>query len=126
MKENKIEEIEQFHSAIGFELSERESHLDLLSGKDEKKYFRWLIRTIPNVTNLDIVTLVNIASLMSQLKKLNGLISECNENIELYLKLISRRSDTTVKLDKLLSSYGLTPTSKAKALIVYKNEEHEE
>lgn len=126
MEENKNEEIEQFHSAIGFELSEKESHLDLLAGRDEKKYFRWLIRTIPNVTNLDILTLVNIASLMSQLKKLNGLISECNENIELYLKLISRRSDTTVKLDKILSSYGLTPTSKAKALIVYKNEEHEE
>lgn len=126
MEENKNEEIELFHSAIGFELSEKESHLDLLAGKDEKKYYRWLVRTIPNVTNLDVLTLVNIASLMSQLKKLNELISECNENIELYLKLIGRRSDTTVKLDKLLSSYGLTPVSKGRALLVYRNEESRE
>lgn len=125
MEERKVEEIETFHSTIGFDLSEKESHLDLLVSREEKKHFRWLCRTIPNVTNLDILTLVNIASLMAQLKRLNELVNQCNENIELYLKLISRRSDTAVKLDKLLSSYGLTPTTKARATIVYKHEGEE-
>lgn len=123
MDENKIEEIELFHNSIGFELSEKEKDLDLLASKEEKKYFRWLIRTIPNVNNLDILTLVNIASLMAQLKKLNEMVSQCEENVELYLKLISKRNDTTVKLDKLLSSYGLTPTTKARATIVYRMED---
>lgn len=123
MDDNRLEDIELFHESIGFEISEKESDLDLLATREERKYYRWLLRTIPNVTNLDVLTLVNIATLLSQLKKLNLLISQCEENIELYLKLISRRSDTTVKIDKLLSSYGLTPTTKARATLVYRSEE---
>lgn len=123
MDDNRLEDIELFHESIGFEISEKESDLDLLATREERKYYRWLLRTIPNVTNLDVLTLVNIATLLSQLKKLNLLISQCEENIELYLKLISRRSDTTVKIDKLLSSYGLTPTTKARVTLVYRSEE---
>ena len=52
-------------------------------------------------------------------------MGECSENIELYLKLLSKRNETVTKIDLILKSYGLTGTTKGKIFITYDEEEGE-
>ncbi|EDT13561.1 hypothetical protein FZ990_08355 [Clostridium perfringens] len=85
----------------------------------------FLCRTIPNITNIDIISICNLACLLATLKKLNEFMSKCDENIELYLKLLSKRNETVTKIDLILKSYGLTGTTKGKIFITYDEEEGE-
>lgn len=118
-------EIDDFYSSIGFDLAEKESDLGLLVSAEERKYYRFLIRTIPNVSNIDVIPLTNLACLLATFKKLNGFISKIEDNIELYLKLISKRNETVSKIDMVLKSYGLTGTTRDKLIIPYEIEETE-
>ena len=111
--------------SVGFYLAEKESDLGLLASTDERKYYRFLVRTIPNVSNIDIIALTNLACLLAQFKKLNSFINNIEENIELYLKLISKRNETVTKIDMLLKSYGLTGTTRNKMVIPYEIESEE-
>lgn len=127
MEDNRpIAEIDEFLNSIGFDLAEKESDLGLLASADERKYYRFLIRTIPNVTNIDIIPLTNLACLLATFKKLNGFISKIEDNIELYLKLVSKRNETVSKIDMILKSYGLTGTTRSKLVIPYEIEEFED
>lgn len=121
-KEIEVNEIDEFYTSVGFYLAEKESDLGLLASADERKYYRFLVRTIPNVSNIDIIALTNLACLLAQFKKLNSFISNIEENIELYLKLISKRNETATKIDMLLKSYGLTGTTRNKMVIPYEIE----
>ncbi|ELC8343609.1 hypothetical protein ACV30B_14390 [Clostridium perfringens] len=117
------EELQEFHSSVGYNLAERRDDLDLLATESERKYFLFLCRTIPNITNIDIISICNLACLLATLKKLNEFMGECDENIELYLKLLSKRNETVTKIDLILKSYGLTGTTKGKIFITYDEEE---
>ena len=48
--EDKLQELQEFHSAIGFDLAEKRNDLELLASKEERRYFLWLIKTIIYVT----------------------------------------------------------------------------
>ena len=58
MNEKEIEtnQVDEFYTSVGFYLAEKESDLGLLASTDERKYYRFLVRTIPNVSNIDIIT----------------------------------------------------------------------
>lgn len=114
-----VNQTEEFISSIGFDQAERGSHLSLLASDDEKKYYKWLLGVLPNVTNIDIIALTNLACLLSQFKKLNKFISLIDDNIELFLKLISKRSETITKIDMVLKSYGLLGTNRDKHILAY-------
>lgn len=121
--DDKLEELQQYHSAIGFDYAEKKKDLDLLATKEERRYFLWLINTIPNVTNIDIIPLVNMAMLLAIVKKLGGYMAQCESNVELYLKLLSKRNECITKLDLLMKSYGLANTTKDKVFITYEEGE---
>ena len=37
--EDKLQELQEFHSAIGFDLAEKRNDLELLASKEERRYF---------------------------------------------------------------------------------------
>lgn len=118
-------EIDQYYTAIGFDLAQKGDHLNLLTGSDEQKYFNILIEMLPNISNVDIIQICNLATLMSTFKRLGMYIEKIDENVELYLKLIQKRNDTVAKIDKILSSFGFTAVTRAKMIIPYELEESE-
>lgn len=113
------DELDVYFSAIGYDLAEKECHLNLLVTSDEKKYFRILVRMIPNISNVDIISVCNLSTLLATFKRLNEYISKVDENIELFLKLISKRNDTVTKIDKILTSFGFTAVSRNKLKLTY-------
>lgn len=123
MEELKEELLQEFHSSVGFDLAEKKKDLDLLASKEERKYYLWLVATIPNITNVDIIPICNMAMLLATVKKLNSYMSQCEQNVEIYLKLLSKRNETITKLDMVMKSYGLTNTTKDKAFICYELED---
>lgn len=125
MMDDKLQEINDYFEAIGYDKQETENHLNLLSSVDERYYFRYLIRTIPNVDNISIINIVNIAMLMASVKKLNGFLNMCNENVELYLRIMDKRNNTVAKVNDLLKAMGLTGTTKDKLVITYSESEEQ-
>ena len=121
--EDKLQELQDFHSAIGFDLAEKRNDLELLASKEERRYFLWLIKTIPNITNVDIIPITTMAMLLATISKLNDYMSQCENNVELYLKLLAKRNESITKLDMIMNSYGLTNTTKDKIFIAYESEE---
>lgn len=121
--EDKLQELQEFHSAIGFDLAEKRNDLELLASKEERKYFLWLIKTIPNITNVDIIPITTMAMLLATISKLNVYMAQCENNVELYLKLLAKRNESITKLDMIMKSYGLTNTTKDKIFIAYESEE---
>lgn len=121
--EDKLQELQEFHSAIGFDLAEKRNDLELLASKEERRYFLWLIKTIPNITNVDIIPITTMAMLLATISKLNAYMSQCENNVELYLKLLAKRNESITKLDMIMKSYGLTNTTKEKIFIAYESEE---
>ena len=120
MEQNIInDELDVYFSAIGYDLAEKECHLNLLFTSDEKKYFRILVRMIPNISNVDIISVCNLSTLLATFKRLNEYISKVDENMELFLKLISKRNDTVTKIDKILTSFGFTAVSRNKLKLTY-------
>ena len=120
MEQNIInDELDVYFSAIGYDLAEKECHLNLLVTSDEKKYFRILVRMIPNISNVDIISVCNLSTLLATFKRLNEYISKVDENMELFLKLISKRNDTVTKIDKILTSFGFTAVSRNKLKLTY-------
>lgn len=120
MEQNIInDELDVYFSAIGYDLAEKECHLNLLVTSDEKKYFRILVRMIPNISNVDIISVCNLSTLLATFKRLNEYISKVDKNIELFLKLISKRNDTVTKIDKILTSFGFTAVSRNKLKLTY-------
>ena len=71
MMDDKLQELQEFHSAIGFDLAEKRNDLELLASKEERRYFLWLIKTIPNITNVDIIPITTMAMLLATISKLN-------------------------------------------------------
>lgn len=120
------EELDRYYSAIGFDYAEKGNHLGLLTSDDEIRYFDLLIEMIPNISNIDIISICNLATMMATFKKLGEYIDKVDSNVELYLKLISKRNDTISKIDKLLSSCGFTGTSRSKLKIIYDLAEDED
>ena len=112
--EDKLQELQEFHSAIGFDLAEKRNDLELLASKEERRYFLWLIKTIPITT---------MAMLLATISKLNAYMAKCENNVELYLKLLVKRNESITKLDMIMKSYGLTNTTKDKIFIAYESEE---
>lgn len=125
MEDLKQELLQEFHSSVGFDLAQQKKDLKLLATREERYYFLWLISTIPNITNVDIISICNMAMLLSTTKKLGEYMAQCNENVELYLKLLAKRNETITKLDMVMKSYGLTNTSKEKVFISYAECEEE-
>lgn len=121
--EDKLQELQDFHSAIGFDLAEKRNDLELLASKEERRYFLWLIKTIPNITNVDIIPITTMAMLLATISKLNAYMAQCENNVELYLKLLAKRNESITKLDMIMKSYGLTNTTKDKIFIAYESEE---
>lgn len=121
--EDKQQELQEFHSAIGFDLAEKRNDLELLASKEERRYFLWLIKTIPNITNVDIIPITTMAMLLATISKLNVYMAQCENNVELYLKLLAKRNESITKLDMTMKSYGLTNTTKDKIFIAYESEE---
>ena len=121
--EDKLQELQEFHSAIGFDLAEKRNDLELLASKEERRYFLWLIKTIPNITNVDIIPITTMAMLLATISKLNAYMAKCENNVELYLKLLAKRNESITKLDMIMKSYGLTNTTKDKIFIAYESEE---
>ena len=121
--EDKLQELQEFHSAIGFDLAEKRNDLELLASKEERRYFLWLIKTIPNITNVDIIPITTMAMLRATISKLNAYMAKCENNVELYLKLLAKRNESITKLDMIMKSYGLTNTTKDKIFIAYESEE---
>lgn len=121
--DDKLQELQEFHSAIGFDLAEKKNDLDLLSSKEERKFFLWLIKTIPNITNVDIIPICTMAMLLGSIKRLGEYMAQCENNVELYLKLLSKRNESISKLDLIMKSYGLTNVTKEKIFIAYESEE---
>lgn len=123
MMDDKLQELQEFHSAIGFDLAEKKNDLDLLASKEERKYYLWLIKTIPNITNVDIIPICTMAMLLGSIKRLGEYMAQCENNVELYLKLLSKRNESISKLDLIMKSYGLTNVTKEKIFIAYESEE---
>ena len=121
--EDKLQELQEFHSAIGFDLAEKRNDLELLASKEERRYFLWLIKTIPNIANVDIIPITTMAMLLATISKLNAYMAKCENNVELYLKLLVKRNESITKLDMIMKSYGLTNTTKDKIFIAYESEE---
>lgn len=121
--EDKLQELQDFHSAIGFDLAEKRNDLELLASKEERRYFLWLIKTIPNITNVDIIPITTMPMLLATISKLNAYMAQCENNVELYLKLLAKRNESITKLDMIMKSYGLTNTTKDKIFIAYESEE---
>lgn len=121
--EDKLQELQEFHSAIGFDLAEKRNDLELLASKEERRYFLWLIKTIPNITNVDIIPITTMAMLLATISKLNAYMAQCENNVELYLKLLVKRNESITKIDMIMKSYGLTNTTKDKIFIAYESEE---
>lgn len=121
--EDKLQELQEFHSAIGFDLAEKRNDLELLASKEERRYFLWLIKTIPNITNVDIIPITTMAMLLATISKLNAYMAQCENNVELYLKLLAKRNESITKIDLIMKSYGLTNTTKDKIFITYESEE---
>lgn len=119
MEDDKQQEINEYFDAIGYDKADKESHLNLLASKDEFYYFRYLIRTIPNVDNVNIVNIVNIAMLLASIKKLNKFMSQIENNVELYLKIMEKRNSTAVKASELLKAQGFSGTTKDKIVVTY-------
>lgn len=124
--EDKLQELQEFHSAVGFDLADKKNDLELLASKQERRYFLWLIKTIPNITNVDIIPITTMAMLLATISKLNIYMSQCENNVELYLKLLAKRNESITKLDMVLKSYGLTNTTKDKIFIAYESEDTQE
>ncbi|MFR2528093.1 MAG: hypothetical protein ACLS9F_10595 [Clostridium paraputrificum] len=120
------EELDRYYSAIGFDYAEKGNHLGLLTSDEERRFFNFLTETIPNISNVDIISICNLATMMATFKKLGEYIDKVDSNVELYLKLVSKRNDTISKIDKLLSSCGLTGTSRSKLKIIYDLTEDED
>lgn len=125
MQEEKLQEINEYFGAIGYDQAHKESHLNLLASVDERYYFRYLIRTIPNIDNVNIINIVNIAMLLASVKKLNHFLSQIENNVELYLKIMDKRNSTVVKASELLKAQGFSGTSKDKLVITYAESEEE-
>lgn len=53
INEEKQKQIDEFYSAIGFDLAQKENHLNLLASTYKKEYFSYLLSIIPNVSNID-------------------------------------------------------------------------
>lgn len=123
MIDDKLQELQEFHSAIGFDLAEKRNDLELLASKEERRYFLWLIKTIPNITNVDIIPITTMAMLLATISKLNIYMAKCENNVELYLKLLAKRNESITKLDLIMKSYGLTNTTKDKIFIAYESDE---
>lgn len=123
MMDDKLQEINDYFEAIGYDKQVTENHLNLLASVDERYYFRYLIRTIPNVDNISIINIVNIAMLMASVKKLNVFLNMCNENVELYLRIMDKRNNTVAKVNDLLKAMGFTGTTKDKLVITYSESE---
>ena len=121
--EDKLQELQEFHSAIGFDLAEKRNDLELLASKEERRYFLWLIKTIPNITNVDIIPITTMAMLLATISKLNVYMAQCENNVELYLKLLAKRNESITKIDMIMKSYGLTNTTKDKIFIAYERDE---
>lgn len=121
--EDKLQELQEFHSAIGFDLAEKRNDLELLASKEERRYFLWLIKTIPNITNVDIIPITTMAMLLATISKLNVYMAQCENNVELYLKLLAKRNESITKIDMIMKSYGLTNTTKDKIFIAYESDE---
>ncbi|WP_373205249.1 hypothetical protein [Clostridium tertium] len=121
--EDKLQELQEFHSAIGFDLAEKRNDLELLASKEERRYFLWLIKTIPNITNVDIIPITTMAMLLATISKLNSYMAQCENNVELYLKLLAKRNESITKIDMIMKSYGLTNTTKDKIFIAYESDE---
>lgn len=121
--EDKLQELQEFHSSIGFDLAEKRNDLELLASKEERRYFLWLIKTIPNITNVDVIPITTMAMLLATISKLNSYMGQCENNVELYLKLLAKRNESITKLDMIMKSYGLTNTTKDKIFITYESEE---
>lgn len=119
MEDDKQQEINEYFDAIGYDKADKESHLNLLVSKDEIYYFRYLIRTIPNVDNVNIVNIVNIAMLLASIKKLNKFMAQIENNVELYLKIMEKRNSTAVKASELLKAQGFSGTTKDKIVVTY-------
>ena len=124
--EDKLQELQEFHSAVGFDLADKKNDLELLASKQERRYFLWLIKTIPNITNVDIIPITTMAMLLATISKLNIYMSQCENNVELYLKLLAKRNESITKLDMVLKRYGLTNTTKDKIFIAYESEDTQE
>lgn len=124
--EEKQQEINNYFSAIGYDLADKESHLNLLASTDERYYYRFLVRTIPNIDNISIISICNIAMLLATIKKLNSFMNMCDSNIELYLKLLSKRNESVVKVNDLLKIMGFTGATKDKLVITYSESEGQE
>ena len=124
--EDKLQELQEFHSAVGFDLADKKNDLELLASKQERRYFLWLIKTIPNITNVDIIPITTMAMLLATISKLNIYMAQCENNVELYLKLLAKRNESITKLDMVLKSYGLTNTTKDKIFIAYESEDTQE
>ena len=94
-----------------------------MASKEEYFYFRYLIRTIPNVDNINIVNIINIAMLLASIKKLNLFLSKIEGNVELYLKIMDKRNSTAIKVSELLKAQGFSGISKDKIVITYAESE---
>lgn len=123
MEEQRQQEINDYFDAIGYDRADKESHLNLLASKEEYFYFRYLIRTIPNVDNINIVNIINIAMLLASIKKLNLFLSKIEGNVELYLKIMDKRNSTAIKVSELLKAQGFSGISKDKIVITYAESE---
>ena len=109
--EDKLQELQEFHSAIGFDLAEKRNDLELLASKEERRYFLWLI------------PITTMAMLLATISKLNSYMAQCENNVELYLKLLAKRNESITKIDMIMKSYGLTNTTKDKIFIAYESDE---
>lgn len=120
---DKLQELQEFHSAVGFDLADKKKDLDLLATKEERRYYLWLVNTLPNITNVDVIPICTMAMLLSTIKRLGEYIAKCESNVELYIKLLSKRNESITKLDMIMKSYGLTNTTKDKIFIAYESED---
>lgn len=125
-EQDKQQEINDYFEAIGYDQALKENHINLLASADERYYFRYLVRTIPNIDNISIISIVNIAMLLASVKKLNNFMNLCNENVELYLKLLDKRNSTVAKINDLLKANGYTGTTKDKIIVTYSDSSEEE
>lgn len=126
MEDFKEELLQEYHSSVGFDRVEKKDDLDLLASKEERKFFLYLIKILPNVTNVDIIPVTTMAMLLGSIKRLGEYMELCESNVELYIKLLSKRNESISKLDAIMKSYGLTNTTKEKAFICFDEVEGDE
>ena len=112
------EQLQNYFSA--FDSDKVDDLVDKVEGRKQKTIARELLQEVPNLINTDVYSLKILIELLADAEYLAGKMKECKEtdNLMLYTKLLKSKLDVIAKINTILESFGLTPASRKKIIVL--------